>query len=307
MSEQREEASEGRPASNPAGEAVPAKAPPPTFKQFLETSPPDVEVIVTKRASGPYHGGGSGGTFFRLFKPELDLYCESCDGIRAFKCTNEFAVPLSHGPVFEELDYECKNCKDGYRFCKRFCLAIIGEGMTGAVQKIGEYPAYNPITSRKVYDLIGENHRELFLKGRRAELRGLGIGAFAYYRRIVDDQKDTIIDRLEKVAKRLGASEDALRVFASARAQDQFTSAIKEIKDALPSALFIAGQNPLTILYDALSDGIHELSDEECLMHARTVRTLLIALADRISEISKDEAKVVQAIGAFLNRKQKKP
>src|SRR5256885_2594534 len=30
----------------------------------------------------------------------------------------------------------------------------------GAVQKIGEYPAYNPITSRKVYDLIGENRSE---------------------------------------------------------------------------------------------------------------------------------------------------
>ena len=296
-------------ASNPTApteEAAQAKTLP-TFKQFLETSPPDVEVIVTDRASGPHQARGyGGGTFFRLLEPELDLHCENCDGTRAFKCTNDFSATLSPGTVFEELDYQCKNCKDGERFSKRFCLAIIGEGVDGAVQKIGEYPAYNPITSRKVYDLIGENHRELFLKGRRAELRGLGIGAFAYYRRIVDDQKDMIIDRLEKVAKRLGASEPALRVFASAKAQDQFTSAIKEIKDALPSALFIAGQNPLTILYDILSDGIHDLSDEECLTHARTVRTLLIALADRISEISKDDAKVVQAIGAFLNRKQRK-
>src|SRR5207244_4004855 len=222
------------------------------------------------------------------------------------KCTNDNTAILAQGIVFEELNYECKNCKDGQRFRKRFCLAIIGEREQGAVQKIGEYPAYNPITSRKVYDLIGENHRELFLKGRRAELRGLGIGAFAYYRRIVDDQKDMIIDRLEKVAKRLGASEETLKIFASAKVQDQFTSAIKEIKDALPSALFIAGHNPLTILYDVLSDGIHDLTDEECLTHARTVRTLLIALADRMSEISKDDAKVEQALGAFLNRKQKK-
>ena len=62
-------------------------------------------------------------------------------------------------------------------------------------------------------------------------------------------------------------------VFASAKAQDQFTGAIKEIKDARPPALFISGYNPLTILYDVLSDGIHDLSDEECLTHARTVRT----------------------------------
>jgi hypothetical protein len=59
-------------------------------------------------------------------------------------------------------------------------------------------------------------------------------------------------------------------------------------------------------LYDVLSDGIHDLSDEQCLAHARTVRTLLIVLADRISEISKDEAKVQEAIGAFLSRKRTK-
>ena len=183
---------------------------------------------------------------------------------------------------------------------------MLGDADSGPVQKIGEYPAYNPVTSRKVFDLIGENHRDMFLKGRRAELRGLGIGAFAYYRRIVDDQKDGIIGCLEDAAKRVGASAGVLEVFAAAKGEDQFTNAIKKIKDALPRALFVSGHNPLTILYDILSDGIHDLSDEECLGYARTVRTLLIALADRISEISKDEAKVQEAIGTFLNRKRTK-
>jgi len=95
-------------------------------------------------------------------------------------------------------------------------------------------------------------------------------------------------------------------LFAKAKTEDQFTNAIKPIKDALPRALFIGDHNPLTILHDVLSDGIHDLSDAECLTHARTVRTLLIALADRISEISKEEAKVQEAIGTFLNRKRAK-
>jgi hypothetical protein len=295
------------PLASPApAEAVPAKKLP-TFKEFLETCPPDVEMVITERASGPHHGGGYGRlTFYRLLTPELDLHCENCGGTRAFKFVKEHATTLSEGLVFEELDYECKNCKEGNKSFKRFCIAVLGEGKTGAVQKIGEYPAYSPVTSRKVYDLIGENHREMFLKGRRAELRGLGIGAFAYYRRIVDDQRVLIIDQLEKVAKRLGASPDVLKIFAGAKVEDQFANAIKRIKDALPPALFISGHNPLTILYDVLSDGIHDLSDEECLSHARTVRTLLIALADRISEISKDEAKVKEAIGAFLSRKRTK-
>jgi hypothetical protein len=292
--------------ASPTTEAMPAQKVP-TFKEFLENCPPDVEMLVSQRATGPHHGGThSRQTFYSLQTPELDLHCESCGGTRAFRFVNQYATSLSKGVKFEELDYECKNCKEGNKTSKRFCIAISGETSTGPVHKIGEYPPYSPVTSRKVFDLIGENHREMFLKGRRAELRGLGIGAFAYYRRVVDDQKSLIIDELEKAAKRLGVSPDVLKVFASARAEDQFTNAIKQIKDALPMALFINGHNPLTILYDVLSDGIHDLSDEECLAHARTVRTLLIALADRISEISKDEAKVQEAIGTFLSRKRTK-
>jgi hypothetical protein len=145
----------------------------------------------------------------------------------------------------------------------------------------------------------------MFLKERRAELRGLGIGAFAYYRRIVEDQKAVIIEQLEEVAKRLRAPDEYLLLFAKAKTQTEFTCAINEIKDALPSALFVIGHNPLKLLHDLLSDGLHELSDEECLEHARAVRTLLVALADRISEISQDDAKVKEAVGAFLTRKQK--
>jgi hypothetical protein len=288
-------------------EEAPAK-PLPTFKEFLETSPPDIEVIVSHRASGPYKSGGfPQSSFFRLNKPELDLHCETCDGIRTFHCADEYGGVLRDTLNFDELHYECKNCKDGNKFKKRFSLAMVGSGRDGLVRKIGEYPAYSPVVSKKVFDLIGQDHHDMFLQGRRAELRGLGIGAFAYYRRIVEDQKVVIIEQLEKVAKRLRAPDEYLLLFAKAKTQTEFTRAIKEIKDAFPPALFIAEQNPLKLLHDLLSDGLHELSDEECLGHARAVRTLLIALADRISEISRDEAKIRESLGAFLSRKQKNP
>lgn len=303
MSDQSPEDREALPAARKAAAAPTLKIP--TLKEFLETSPPDVETVVSDRQSKE-HVYISQRLHYKLQRPEVDLHCETCGGTRAFSCVSQYAPTLYAGTILTELDYACKNCRADNRSTKRFCLAVIGEGTTGAVQKIGEYPAYSPVTSRKVFDLIGENHREMFLQGRRAELRGLGIGAFAYYRRIVDDQKDLIIEQLEKAAKRLGVSPEVLKIFVDAKAEDQFTNAIKKIKDALPKALFINEHNPLTLLYDILSDGIHDLSDEECLVHARAVRTLLIALADRMSEISKDEAKVQDAIGAFLTRKQPK-
>jgi hypothetical protein len=60
---------------------------------------------------------------------------------------------------------------------KRFSIAVKGTEETGLVQKLGELPPFGPPTPPRVFKLIGEEYRELFLKGRRAENRGLGIGA----------------------------------------------------------------------------------------------------------------------------------
>jgi hypothetical protein len=38
--------------------------------------------------------------------------------------------------------------------------------------------------------------------GRRAENQGMGIGAFAYYRRVVENQKNRIIAEIKRVAEK---------------------------------------------------------------------------------------------------------
>lgn len=48
--------------------------------------------------------------------------------------------------------------------------------------------------------LIGPD-KELYLQGRRSESRGFGIGAFSYYRRVVENQKSRIIEEIAKAAK----------------------------------------------------------------------------------------------------------
>jgi len=49
------------------------------------------------------------------------------------------------------------------------------------VQKIGEFPQFRPHVSNRVISLI-EPDKELFNKGLLSESKGLGIGAFTYYR-----------------------------------------------------------------------------------------------------------------------------
>ena len=124
--------------------------------------------------------------------------------------------------------------------------------------------------------------RVLARSRRRSENQGLGIGAFGYYRRVVENQKGRLIEEIAKVAKRLGADSAALDKFERAANETQFSKAIDDTKGAIPQWLLVNGQNPLTLLHSALSEGLHAQADEECLELATSIRVVLTELAERI-------------------------
>jgi len=139
------------------------------------------------------------------------------------------------------------------------------------------------------------------LKGRQCENHGLGIGAFTYYRRVVESHKDQILGEIIRVSKKLGAPPEKIKALENAQRETQFSKALASVKDALPPVLLINGQNPLTLLHRALSKGVHQLSDEECLQIAHDVRVVLVELADRLGQALKDEAELNAAISRLMN------
>lgn len=286
------------PAAEQAQEAV-AKPEIRTFKHYLETAPPDSRDVVCERA-GVVRYNNHGGTFRSILAPNLELHCDVCDGLRTFESLAQYAPALSadNKTVHVSLDYACRNCKESG---KKYYLIFWGDGHSGLVQKTGEYPTFSPPTPRRLFELIGEDHREMFLKGRRAENRGLGIGAYAYYRRIVEDQKDAIVDEIIQVAKKVGASEETLQSLAELKDEKQFKAAIEKLKKGFPESLLIDGHhNPLLLLHNALSKGIHEMSDEECLELATSIRVVLSELAERIANMLKEKAELSKAVGRLL-------
>ena len=140
------------------------------------------------------------------------------------------------------------------------------------------------------------------MKGRRCENQGLGIGAFTYYRRVVENQKNRILGEVIKVAEKVGAKQDVVDILKRAVSETQFSKALDMTKDAIPETLLINGHNPLKLLHSALSEGVHELSDEQCLAIASSVRVILGELADRMSQALKDEAEIRDALSTLMNR-----
>jgi hypothetical protein len=182
------------------------------------------------------------------------------------------------------------------------------ENMTCTVAKVGEFPVFRPHVPDAVRSILGDDW-ELFIQGRQAEGMGLGIGAFAYYRRVVDSRKNYLIDQLIKVAERVGESHEIVSALRSAKTETQFTKAMESVR--VPQSVLIDGDNPLTLLYAAISEGLHANSDTECLSSARAVRVLIVELVRRIEQALESHDEVKSAISDLhalrAKRKQFKP
>ena len=96
------------------------------------------------------------------------------------------------------------------------------------------------------------------------------------------------------------------KALSSVRQTSVAREKIKLVKDLLPDVLRPEGINPLDVLYKALSVGIHQLSDEECLEMAETVREALSYLVIQVSvhkQTSKEFTERMRNLLSNLRRK----
>jgi hypothetical protein len=279
-----------------------AETPKVSFREFLERVPPGtLSQIADLGGSKSYPPNG--GALVSLLLPEVSLHCDTestCAGERVYKTS--FAKELTKNEThLAFVTYVCKNCS---KTVKTFALWIsLGDDLkSGTAYKYGEFPVFGPPTPARVISLIGPQ-RELFLKGRRAENQGMGIAAFAYYRRVIEDQKERIFDEVIKVCRRLSAGQPVIDELTKAKTETQFSKAVDAVKLGIPQALFINGHNPLTLLHAALSEGIHAQTDEECLEIATSIRLIMAELAERMGQALKDEAELSAAVKRLLAKK----
>ena len=272
--------------------------------EFLEEIPPGqlmrIIDISSKKFSKRY-----GMEINAILCPDIQLHCdnEACNGIRFFRCTDQDSPWLSENKFdYFYLNYICSNCQ---KTTKTFSLAaMVDKGAkSGQAYKFGELPNFGPPTPSRLIKLIGPD-RELFLNGRRCENQGLGIGAFVYYRRVIENQKNRIFDEIIKVATVLNAKDPMIDTLNKARDETQFNKAMSSVKDAIPQTLLINGHNPITLLHSALSDGLHAKTDEHCLELATSIRVVLAELSERLSQALKDESEIKNALSKLLNINQ---
>ena len=267
------------------------------MKDFFETIPPYQEIEIDDMCIETQ-------SHITSNRPEINIFCEICDGNRYF--VTRFPHSYDTTSVVKVYEYYCKNCN---KFKKNYSVVgqIFEKGhIKGKLMKIGEFPIFGKPIPAKVISLIGPD-KDNFLKGRRCENQGLGIGSYAYYRRVIEAQKNRIIDQMIKICTLLNQNHELIEQLKMAKNEIQFSKAIGMIKQNLPDSLLINGHNPLTLLHKALSKGIHELQDDECLKRANSIRIVLTELCLKMNELLKDDNELKEAINILITPEKEPP
>lgn len=284
------------------------------WDEFMREAPPGTERRVFLPDGINQHSAASVYDYDPV--PDIKLHCDSgtCGGARLYASQKSYLEAGCDTWKGARVRYICKNCgqnEKAYALQLRGVEPVLNRDairleLRVDVRKLGEWPPFRPRVDPKVLNLAGPDV-DLLKKGLHAESLGLGMGAFAYYRRVVENQKGRLIDEIIKVAKRSPRPDDAMiRQLIAAKSEQQFSRAVEEIKDAIPESLWIRGQNPLTLLHTATSKGLHNLTDAECLELAKEVRLVLTVLSENLRHALRDDTQIKQAIGKLTRKRASK-
>ncbi len=193
----------------------------------------------------------------------LRMFCETQH------CKQETWWGADHSNIFfgsafiNTVKYSCRNC--GNSDCHYYFIWQEHKDFNIFV-KIGQYPELEERVSETLSGSLGSTDQRLFKNALRMRNFNLGLAAVAYMRRVVENRMNDMLDILREAAvAHNDVTPELQAAFDAIKAEKRFAVKIEFAGKLLPSSLRPAGKpNPMAVLHDLASDGIHARSDEEC-------------------------------------------
>lgn len=247
----------------------------------------------------------------------INMHCPICKDTRTFIPTyrsymkKDLFIDLDRSNIvypvesnsYLILNYICASCNTFVRFFSLRLVLKSGNRLI-EIEKMGQYPPWDISISNNLQKVLGK-FSKTYKKGLICESQGYGIGANAYFRRIVEEIIDDLLEQIPDIMS--GAErvkyEEAL---AETRKTKNTQEKIALVKDLLPPILIPERYNPLKTLYGILSEGIHKRTDEECLEDALIIRTTLTFLVNSILRRRKEQQEFSEGMKKLLDKKANK-
>jgi len=158
-------------------------------------------------------------------KPPIRMHCHDCDCLQTFNMSNQYYNNYSYDDQCSEkvvrIVYLCAACNKFQHF---FLLQFADD----YVMKVGQYPPWEITPDKNLTELLGE-HRDYYKKGLVCESQGYGIGAYAYYRRIIEEIIDNLLNSIADLIPEI-EGEQYKQALEQTKKNDRCTGKNRDIK-----------------------------------------------------------------------------
>lgn len=193
----------------------------------------------------------------------LELFCPECKKRRIYNFANSSLVRVSCGPYGDQV---CNSIADALRFnnyfsikaksdCNHNLLIVFRIISEDSLEKVGQFPSIydlnEKINNKQFLKLFDKEYKDYYKTACSLYSFNSCIGALTYLRRIFEKLLlDTFNDNKEYL-------DVSLSDFNKLRMEEKIT----KIKPMLPQ---IMSEQGFSQIYSKISDGIHNLSEDEC-------------------------------------------
>lgn len=234
---------------------------------------------------------------------EIDSFCEICEQKRPFHDStlrsDRVAGAKAALMAFQQLrtgkagfSFTCVSCKKSNRI---YLFEQTVDDETITIQKYGQLPRAG-IPRDKTLQKFFKEDRDNYEKAVICLSYEYGVAAFAYFRRIVENNINRLLDLLQEDLQSSGGDQETFTAIQSLRDESPMSEKIKIANLALPGHLKPDGLNPLGKLYQVLSEGVHNLPEEECLKKAKAASECLAFLVSELASRKEHRARFKSSI-----------
>ena len=182
---------------------------------------------------------------------------------------------LGGGRIFLSIDhgigqsqYVCRNCgerRSHFHYFWESREKNEEEPETWIFFKIGQYPPLEEKVHPDLAKALAGEDLDYYKSALRLRNFGLGIGACAYIRRVVENRINDLLDVLVESAAESGKGAEAelLKGLKDAKESKNFDRKLEYASKILPNNL--GTNNPLGHLHEVHSEGLHSKSESECI------------------------------------------
>jgi hypothetical protein len=188
--------------------------------------------------------------------------------------------------LFFFIEYQCTLCGKAnlsviYRISKRAPHVYMGPSgqetkyLSVQVQKIGQFPPLSIDIPKSLEKNLGAEATILYKKALINRNEGYGLGSVTYIRRVVEDKTDELIEVVAELAETHNIDSSIVaKIRAVKNERATYEEKLRIAATVLPDSLVVDGANPLGVLYGLVSQGVHDLSEKECIYIADETKSV---------------------------------